>query len=721
MAAASRERGANQPPDNARFHTDLSHAFHELYADLPVRERQARALAWALERLPVYLFPEERLVGMVYHRGEPPTVANPLDYNPWACEETRRRLPDNEELVELRLVTPGAAPGHVTWHWDWILGRGVLGLLGDHRRALDAATGDRAGDFHRGVILRLEALLAWNRRHVAALRAALAEAGDDERPRLAMLADLCERVPAHPARSFHEAVQSFYFQYLGVMRENPHGGNGPGRLDYFLWPYLERDLEAGTMALDDARELVDELFVRLHERILDADGWVETIVVGGCHPDGSSAVNPLSHIMVESIMALGQSHPSVYLRMPADPPDGFVRLGVRYLLEGGNLGLILNDSAIIAAMQTGGMPAEDASMYTCGGCMEIGPQGMQSDLLYAAYHNVPKVVELALTGGECLRTGRRLAAVDLPPLAAHASFEDLYAVFAAELRRELEVLFRRVDLFGESMAAHRPAYLLSSMVGDCLARGLELQDGGARYPDYGFTPLGIPNAGDALYAVKGAVFDDGFCTGEELLAALRANFDGHEALRVRLRALPKYGQQHPEADAMTDRVLGEVCGIYQSYRNRWGGRAKPVIMTFVWAPEAGAALGATAYGDFAGKPIAQSLTPQSMAMTQGLTAAIASHTSLCLERVTGGASSMWDLDPQWASPETVEAVLRTFLRLGGHIFQGNMTDVARLLEARECPEDYPNLMVRVGGFSARFVTLGPALQDEIIHRYRHAG
>ncbi len=714
--AASRQRGAKQPP--ARFVADLAAAFDQ-YADRPLRERQKLAWVGAFDKLPVYLFPDEQLVGMVYHLGQGPKVAHPLNWSVLTAERTRQEFPENAELAELEVYSDGAAAGHVTWHWDWLLEKGVVQMLREYKDALSDAADSDAATLYSGVIGLLEALLRWNDRHVATLEKTYLDADPEDRPRLRKLLALCRRVPAHPARTFHEAVQSFYFQYLAVMRENPHGGNGPGRLDYFLWPYLEKDLAAGDYTLGQARELIDELFIRIDERIQKADTWVETIVVGGTHPDGTSAVNPLTTIMVESIMALDQTHPSVYLRIPDDAPEALTTLATRYLLEGQNRAQILSDRAVVTAMRHYGMPEEDARMYTCGGCMEIVPQGMNSDMLFTGRVNIPKLLELCLTGGRCLRTGRRLAAVELRPLPAYTHFEDFHAAFVNELERALRVMFGRLDIGSEAMAQCRPVYLLSSMTADCFERGRELHDGGARYHDYGVAPLGIANAGDALYAVKRAVYDDRFCTPDELLEAMAVDFEGFEALRLRLRALPKFGQQHDGADAMTNRVLETVCRLFGGHKNRWDGRVKPMIFTHVWAPTTGAALGATADGQHAGKPIAHGLTPQRAGMTSGITAAIGSHASLSLDRIAGASTTMWDLDPHWATPETTKAILTTFLGLGGHIFQGNTTDIAALVKARETPEDYPDLMVRVGGFSAKFVALDPALQDDIINRYRH--
>jgi formate C-acetyltransferase len=230
----------------------------------------------------------------------------------------------------------------------------------------------------------------------------------------------------------------------------------------------------------------------------------------------------------------------------------------------------------------------------------------------------------------------------------------------------------------------------------------------------------MPNAADSLLAIKKAVFDDKICTAHELVEALKANFKGSEQLRLKLRALPKYGRQHEEADEMARRLMTDICAIFSSYRNRWGGNGKPVILTFIWAPEAGAMLGATADGNPAGKPVAQGITPQSTSMTLGITAAMNSCLSMPFPLFGGGASTMWDLDTAWASEEIIRALLMTFVKNGGQIFQGNTTDVKSLLEAQKNPDEYGHLIVRVGGYSASFVNLSQELQNDIITRIRHA-
>jgi len=204
-----------------------------------------------------------------------------------------------------------------------------------------------------------------------------------------------------------------------------------------------------------------------------------------------------------------------------------------------------------------------------------------------------------------------------------------------------------------------------------------------------------------------------------LLTALRANYVGFESLRQRLHHLPKFGVDEPSADAGCDRVLRTVCAAAAQLRTRFGGKLKPMIFNFVWTPGASRELGAQADGSFAGDRIGHGMTPRSGAMTAGITAAMKSATSLSYEDVSGGATTMWDVDEEWIDFGLMKALLKTFSARGGMIFQGNTTSVKELEEALEHPDRHPDLIVRVGGFSARFVTLARDLQQEIIARRRH--
>ena len=712
---------------------NLTHAFFELYKDEPLRLRQALAFAHALKNEPALIFDDFELVGQFYRTrgfGTPDVNGNGLwaDYavHPVAHLRCQSELPDLFALYAQPnekpwVDTPGCAFGHAAWHWDWILEFGVEGLL--KRIAQSPAAADPEKRLMlQGMKICLEALLAWNDLHVAALEEKILHCTDASRiEELRRKIEICRNVPRHGAKTFLEAVQSFHFSYLATMYENPSGGNSPGRLDYFLWPYLERDLAAGTETLQSARELIDELFVRFHERhLFDGECSVETIVVGGSHPDGSPSINPLSYVMVASISDLKIGHPSVYMRMPENAPDAYIEAAAHDLAKGNNRGQIVIDQAIVNASLDWGIPEEDARMYYCGGCMEIAPQGMNGDLLFTGFFNTPMILELVCNGGASLINGRQMLPHYHKELPDFSSFEALYTAFETELCNTLKLTFQKMDIASEEVARWRPAFLLSSQIDHCIERGLPINGGGAKYEDFGSTPLGIPNIADCLTALFIAVYKEKFVSARELLQALRCDFQGFEPLRRRLASLPKFGQGNQVADGMAQRVATTVCGIYASYTNRLGGRVKPLVMTFTMAAPAGASLGAAPDGSKAGTPITQGLTPQSSAMTQGITQAILSANTLPLHLFSGGASTMWDLDPALASPQTLKSLLKTFIDTGGQIYQGNTTPVEELEQAMAEPEKFPHLMVRVGGFSSRFVALNPDVQQEIVQRHRHS-
>lgn len=408
------------------------------------------------------------------------------------------------------------------------------------------------------------------------------------------------------------------------------------------------------------------------------------------------------------------------MKMPENPPEEYVDFAAKYLVNGRNRGQILNDRAIAGSLEYRGTPYHEALSYTSNGCMEISCSNANSDLLLCGWHNMPKFVEFAATGGRCLVSGRQYDSVHFKKLSSYKFFEDFYSDFLAESKRILHMYFRCIDIFSEKSEIYRPTYYASSLINDCMLRGRNMHAGGTRYHDYGTSPVGLANAADALFAIKKAVFDEKFVTADELCRALENNYRGWESLRLKLRAIAKYGQDSDEADEFAARYVNNICDIYESYENRFGGCVKPVVFTFVWANEVGKKLGAAADGSFAGTAAAQGSTPASMSMTEGVTAAILSNCKMPFNRLSGGASSMWDFDPSWINEKLMGQLIRTFVDLGGQMFQGNTSvDVNELIRAKTDPKSYKHLIVRVGGFSARFIDLDSGVQDDIIKRHRH--
>lgn len=699
-------------PENT-YNYDVHQFAKNQFSKVERWEKIARSTAAAIENQKIYIETFDRLIGRVFLFKDKPVNEKDPDFD--HITEARKRIfeeiEDYAEFAEFPQVVGDNhySGGHMSWNWNAILKYGTSGLKKQCEEGLKRKKDKESQEYYKGVIILLTALENWNDKHIEKLR----EMGMEEQ------AKICEKVPRYPAESFYEAVQSFYMQYIVVMRENPGGGNSPGRLDYYLWPYLEKDLKEKRCTLEEARELIDELFIRINERIWNLDVWVETIVVGGSHSNGTSSVNPLSYMMIESSKELKIIHPAVYARIPENGPDEWIDFCSEYLITGDNRAQLLYDKTIIKALCENGVPYEDAVEYYCGGCMEIGIQGKTNDYLFNAWHNMPKMVELAVTKGLSLSDGRHLKAYRSKGLENYQSFDEFYDDFIKEVKRILNMFFKAQDIYSEVAEKAYPRYLLTSMIDDCIKNARGIHSGGVRYPDYGSLPIGLPDAADYLFAIKKAVYDDKICTARELIAALKANFEGYESLRNQLIKIPKFGQENAEADTFANKYFSDVSDIYTSYITRFGGKGKMVIFTFEWSAAAGEDMGATASGSLARRSVAHGVTPHSASMTKGITSAINSCTSIDFTKFNGGASTMWDFDSSWIKPNIIRGLFMTFFEKGGQIFQGNATDVKELIAAQENPELYPNLMVRVGGFSARFTRLGKNVQTEIINRIRH--
>jgi len=703
---------AKNEPENTYYY-DLHRFAKNQFHSLDRSEKIARSTASAIKNQKIYIEPFDNIIGRVFlfnHKSV--DMEDPdFDHITEARERIFAEIEDYADFAQFPFVVGDThySFGHMSWNWNAILKYGTSGLKKRCEDAMSRTDDITSHEYYKGVIILLTALEDWNDLHVKKLL----EMGMEKQ------AKICEKVPRYPAETFHEAIQAFFMQYIVVMRENPGGGNSPGRLDYYLWPYLERDLANNTCTMEDARELIEELFIRINERVWDKDGWTETIVVGGTNPSGSSAVNPLSYLMIEAFMELEIIHPALYARIPENSPNEWIDFCAEFLVNGKNRAQLLYDKTIIEALCKNGVPYEDAVEYYCGGCMEIGIQGKTNNYLFNTWHNMPKMVEFAVTKGLSLSDGKVIKSYRSKGLENYDTFDEFYSDFIKEVKRILYMFFKAQDIYSEVADKAYPRYLLTSMIDDCIKLGKGMHSGGVRYPDYGSLPIGLPDAADYLFAIKKAVYDDKVCTASELVDALKANFEGYELLRKQLIAIPKYGQDNSEADSFANKYFSDVSDIYTSYVTRFGGKGKMVIFTFTWAADAGMDMGATASGKLAHTPVAHGVTPHSSSMTEGITAAINSCTALDFTKFNGGASTMWDLDSSWVNPTLVKSLFMTFFKNGGQIFQGNTTDVKELIAAQQNPENFPNLMVRVGGFSARFVTLKKHVQDEIIGRIRH--
>ncbi|MCX6361128.1 MAG: hypothetical protein NT029_15060 [Armatimonadetes bacterium] len=562
-----------------------------------------------------------------------------------------------------------------------------------------------------------DAALGLGVRHAAALRAQAADARDEAtRTRLQTMADTCERVPAQPAHTFAEAVQSLWFAHMVTVWEDGVNANGIGRIDQILWPYLEADLAAGRTTRAEASDLLAELWLKLY---MPYD--VQQMMVGGRRTDGSDAVNPLSYLVLDVTEAMDFVR-CLSARLHNGSPRPFVTRCVELVARGGGIPFFFNDEALVPALVDHGVPIEDAQGYAAIGCIEITVPGKASPHAVSHWINLARVLELTLHGGRDPRDGRQVGPVG-PDLRQCSCMDGLVAAF----RRQLEH-FAAWSVYGSNSAetAHQAQYrlpYLSILTDDCIGRGMDIIEGGARYNYHSSAAMGVPNAADSLAALNQVLYVDGSATADEILAALGADFEGHEALRGRMMRCARYGNDDAEPDAMAARLVDMYCDVLDGHQTVRGGRFFTHLFTFTLMLPMGRATGATPDGRRAGEPLAYSVSPGQGRDTHGLTAVVRSLAALPHHRVAASSSAILELDPALLESGGIDAfvdLLMAAVRMRVGQLQFNVVSAETLRAAQEDPGRYANLCVRVSGFSQQFRLLDREMQEHIIARTKHA-
>jgi pyruvate formate-lyase/glycerol dehydratase family glycyl radical enzyme len=631
------------------------------------------------------------------------------------------------------------APGHTVADGK-IYRKGLL----DFRReiagalaALDFARDPLAS--HRNEQLRAmdvaaEAAILFARRHAELARRQAADAPDPARRReLERIAEVCERVPAHAPRDFHEALQMYWFCHLGVITElNGWDAYSPGHVDQHLEPFYRDGIARGTLTRDQARELLDCFCVKFNNHpappkvgVTAAESGTYTdfanINLAGQTRDGADGVNEVSYLMLEAIEDLHLLQPSSNVQISRRTPEAFLEAACRVIRKGYGFPSVFNSDAVVAELTRQGKSAEDAREGGTSGCVEAGAFGKEAYIL-TGYFNLPKVLELALHDGLDPRSGRRIGAAT-GDARAFTGFDQVFAAWEAQLRHLLDIKIRGNAVVERLYAETMPAPFLSLITDDCIARGLDYNEGGARYNTSYVQGVGIGTLTDSLAALESQVFRERMVSMPELVDALERDFAGSEALRARLvNRAPKWGNDSERADALMTRAFDALFDAVDGRPNTRGGCHHIDMLPTTCHIYFGSVTGATPDGRQAGGPLSEGISPVQGRDRQGPTAVILSASRMDHARTGGTLLNMKFTPDVLAGDEGIRklaALIRTYFRLGGHHVQFNVVDAATLRSAQADPEAYRGLIVRVAGYSDYFCDLLPALQEEIIARTEH--
>ncbi len=658
-------------------------------------------------------------------------------------EETRR-------LIEYYcvLIPTATARSSLAWNHDYekVLRRGIRGIRREAEEKLASLDPANPRDqvekkpFLEAVILVCDGIVAFARRYAALAREMAGRESREERRReLLEIAEICERVPEHPAETFREAVQSQWFiQTVSRLEQRIGGTVGNGRIDQYLYPYYRRDVEAGRLTKDEALELLECLWIGMARNVeiytapgslSFTDGYAhwEATTIGGVDKDGRDATNELSYLMLESKREFPLNFPDLAARIHAGTPEPFLHAIAETIKEGTGFPKLFFDEEIIPLFLAKGAGVEEANDYCICGCTEAKMINRDAVTTGCAWTNFGAVVEMTLRNGRLKIFGDQLVGVETGDPRTFSSYEDLWRAFCRQAEYVLRHAFIQ-QYVADTLKARFIAAPMSSMLHDlCMKACKDIHDGpieGALYLGY-LDTLGFATAIDSLAAIRKLVFDDRRLSMEELLEALEVDFEGKEAIRQMCLNAPKYGNNDPYADQI-GRDIEEFCvGLTAKYPSAFGGELDIRYVTITAHVPFGAVLGATPDGRRAGEPIAEGVSPSQGADRKGPTASLA---SISKTRAAGRKERAARLLNMKLSPSAVAgpegtrklmSLIRTACDLKMWHLQFNILNRETLLAAQKNPEKYRDLLVRVAGYSAYFVDLTPQLQNEIIKRTEH--
>jgi trans-4-hydroxy-L-proline dehydratase len=578
------------------------------------------------------------------------------------------------------------------------------------------------------------AIIRFAERHAEKARQlARGENNPQRKAELEHIAEVCEYVPAHAPRDFHEALQAYWFIHLGVTIElNPWDAFCPGKLDQHLYPFYQKGLAEGTLTAEQAGELLQCFWIKFNNQPAPPKVGVTAeesstytdfaqINLGGVKGDGSDAVNEVTYLMLDVIEEMRLVQPSSSIQVSKKNPDRFLKRAARIIRSGFGQPSVFNSDLIVQELVRMGKAVADARAGGSSGCVEVGAFGKENYNL-TGYFNMPKVLELTLHNGRDPRTGKRIGP-ETGDAIQFKCFGELFDAYRRQLQYFIDTKISGSNIIERLYAAYMPAPFLSLLIDDCIATGRDYHNGGARYNTSYIQGVGLGTMADAMTALKVHVYDRKTIDMAGLLAALDHDFDGSERLRLMfLNKTPKYGNDDDDADELMRMVFEAYYETIENRPNTRGGRYHINLLPTTCHVYFGSVCGAMPDGRKARMPLSEGISPVQGADRHGPTAVLRSAAKMDHVR-TGGTLLNQKFTPQLLKDDSgldmLVQLVRTYFKLDGHHIQFNVVDAETLRAAQSNPEQHRDLIVRVAGYSDYFCDLGKALQDEIITRTEH--
>ncbi len=619
------------------------------------------------------------------------------------------------------------ATGHRMVDYEKLLQKGINGVLDEVRARLAAvAFSDpdcaEKRSFYRACIEDLEAFKRLGERyHTEAVRLWEKETDPARKKELENMMLTLEKVPANPAETFREAIQSMWLLQIAIYVVQDKSLTG--RPDNYLYPYYRKDKDEGRITDDEVFELIEDLYFKTNHLY---GSWPSAVMLGGRNRQGEPVWNELSYMFVRAIETTGLVNPSVSVCYNEYMPEDLLDLSLEMIAKGYTRPAIFNDDIVIKGLREAGVSEEDANYYVHSSCVEITPIAASNIMVATPYINLNKGFEYLLNGGEKMFGGDCLLA---SPICVDLSTLDTFEKFYAQMKSVIDNILKGELESVQNWVLCRKRYgslpLVSCFINDCLEVGKDSANDGARYSFIYPCFPGFINFVDALSAIKKVVYEEKRVTLTELGEILKNNFDGEERLRAYLRnKCPKFGNDIEESDALLKDMFlflkDELKGFSTCVRN---GTFHPSYFAYIMHGVLGEQSAASPDGRKQAEALSECLGAVQGMDRNGPLALMNSVSKVPQQYGIGGIATNFRFSKKLMRENMgeIKAFVVEFMRKGNFEAQFNIVDQQTLLDALEHPENYRTLLVRVAGYSDYFVNLSPIIQREIISRLEHDG
>ena len=632
------------------------------------------------------------------------------------------------------LINEAGGISHFTPDYESLIKYGTEGYMKKVEEAqMKTEKYSGSWNFYEGIKIICEGLAGFGQRYSdLAGQLALTETDDTRKKELEEISLVCRNVPKYGAKNFHEALQSIFFTQIALNLESLDNAVSPGRMDQYLFPYYIKDMKRGILTREKAKELLSCFSIKMSEiipvfsrHLTQFHGGMfngQVVTVGGTDSAGCDATNELSYIFLEIMDELRMRQPNYHARINTGSPEEYLKKIYTILSNGGNSPALYCDETIIEIMIKNGYTVEDARNYSGVGCVEPVCQGKSFASTDAALFNLPVILELTLNGGRRLgsifRTGAKT-----PAISSMKSMTDLTNAFSIQLKHRLNRLIDDMKAIESANFRFHPTPLTSMLIDGCIEKGACSTGGGARYNFSGIQCVGPVDTGDALRAIEKAVYEENILTLPDIVKMLKRNFPD-ENTRQNMKKIPKFGNDDPAADRWTKFAIDTFSSQIRSFgKNTRGGDYTTGLYSVTAHEYFGRITGALPHGRRRGTTFSSGISPINGVDIKGPTAILNSINRLDFSVAANGINFNMKFTPLALRGvegiKALESLVKTYFKRGGMQVQINILDPAVLIEARDNPDKYPGLLVRVSGYSAYFNDLSPAMKDEIISRSTH--